>query len=302
MDVDTTDLSTSVKTKVGVFRDLIGALRFDMASMKFVDFAGALVEKAGFEKYYRGTGKEEDENRWQNIEEFLTFVQENFEDNEKITLDNFLQELALDNGSDTDGDDDINTVTIATMHSAKGLEFKVVFIVACEEGIIPSVQSIRNADGVDEERRVMYVAVTRAQERLFISAVRGVRRRFYKTEEVRPSRFFDEARGENRESLRAFSKGGNEIGAPSGKYVESRSEKKNVYIQPKADIDHEPKILKKSAEGFRTGAKISHKKYGRGTVISVSGEGIATTVTVAFPGLGVKKFALMSAPIELIND
>ena len=302
MDIDYTDLSPAAKSKVGVFRDLVGKLQRDRANMRLVDFVCEMIMSAGFERYYRSTGKEEDINRWENIEEFLTYMQENFEDSE-MGLDEFLQTLALNTDASDDNFDD-DSVVIATMHAAKGLEFKVVFIIACEEGIIPSSQSIREANGVEEERRVMYVALTRAEERLYVSAVRGVRRKYNRTEAACPSRFFSEAKGETPQPVvRKYDSYG--ISSRYDDEYESAVPKmldysaKPVAPAPKSEVQIKPRIYNVSADGYKPGAKVEHKKYGKGTVITVSGSGTATTVSVAFPGLGIKKFALMNAPLSL---
>lgn len=307
MDIEKTDLTAGIKNKIIPFRDLLGELQFRKGGMNLTDFVEELVAQVGFERYYRSTGKEDDENRWENIEEFLTFLSENYKDDQDTSLEEFLQTLALDN--DKDEEDDFDTVVIATMHAAKGLEFRVVFIVACEEGIIPSAQSLREANGVEEERRVMYVAVTRAEERLYISAVKGVRRKYNRTESVMPSRFFAEAKGEpvvpiglekrNRYIERYDDDYENAI--PKTIYPDYNAKQgSNAYSQPKPQIQQKPKVYNVNADGFRSGVKVRHKRYGDGTVITVSGSGNATVVSVAFPGLGIKKFALMNAPLEII--
>ena len=300
MDIENTDLSSGVKSKIESFKYLLGELSMKRAKMNFVDFVGEMVEKIGFKNYYFSTQKEEDENRWANIDEFLTYIQETYED-ENVALDEFLQTLAL--STDAADEDDANSVVISTMHAAKGLEFPVVFVVACEEGIIPSSQSLRESNGVEEERRVMYVAMTRASERLYISAVKGVRRKFNRTETAIPSRFFSESKGEEPQPLRE-----KYIGSYGREKYDDEYEKaipgrldylSSVTLPKKNAVQEKPKIYNTSSEGYKTGAKVVHKKYGKGTVISVSGTGSATTVAVVFPGLGVKKFALMNAPLSL---
>ena len=301
MDIDTTTLSPTIKSKVRVFRDLIGELLRLSSTDDFVDFVCNLVTVVGFEKYYRSTGKEDDSNRWENIEEFLVFVQENYEAKE-INLEEFLQTLALN--TDAGNEDDDNSVVIATMHAAKGLEFSVVFIIACEEGIIPSAQSLREANGVEEERRVMYVALTRAIERLYVSAVRGVRRKYNRTESVVPSRFFSESKGEVPQLFRESVWGRNERLGYDDDYETAIPKHidftmKQVDLPKKTQIQEKPKVYNNSSDGYKPGAKATHRKFGKGTVIAVAGSGVSTTVTIAFPGLGVKKFALINAPLTL---
>lgn len=306
-------VSPATKAKIAVFNELMAELTLAKGQMNLTDFAAYLVEKVGFEQFYKAQEKEEEVARWENIDEFLRYVEETSEDNPDLDLTGFLQTLALNNEVETE--DDGEKITIATMHSAKGLEFRVVFIVACEEGILPSSLSMKD-NGVEEERRVMYVAMTRAQERLYISCVKGVRNRFNRQESTMPSRFIAEAKGEQ-PSFSSNSVG--RYGSPyAGGYgrrqIDRAYERMDDYSDaiphegqmrigataPKPMVEQPKKIYNKSAEGFVSGAKVKHKKYGIGTVIIVSGSGPSTTVTVAFKDLGLKKFALMNAPLELL--
>ncbi len=296
-------LGRAAKLKIEEFNQLINDLSLAEGKMNLKDFAAYLVDSVGFKQAYTASGKEEDYTRWENIGEFLTFIEETSNENPDITLAEFLQELILNNEKEVS--DEAEYVTIATMHSAKGLEFKVVFVVACEEGIIPSSQSMKD-NGVEEERRVMYVAMTRAQERLYISCVKGTRTRFNRVENTMPSRFISEAKGEGYNREERFI-------AERQSFYDRRSERRYDYEErdlpdysiekpkyvPNTVTEQPKKVYNKSAEGFVSGAKVKHKKYGIGTVLITEGSGQGTTVTVVFKDLGMKKFALMNAPLEL---
>lgn len=315
---DVPGISPAAKAKIAVFNELIAELTMAKGQMDLVHFADFLVKKVGFEEYYKAQEKEEEVARWENIDEFLRYVEETTENNPDLDLTDFLQTLALNN--EVESDDEEEKITIATMHSAKGLEFKVVFIVACEESIIPSAQSLKD-NGVEEERRVMYVAMTRAQERLYISCVKGIRNRFNRQENTMPSRFIAEAKGEMpKTSIPTFSTGryGNNPYASTimKRSVDRAYERNDDYsdaiphegqmrlgntYQGNTTIEQPKKVYNKSADGFVSGAKVRHKKYGIGTIIIVTGTGPSTTVTVTFEGLGLKKFALMNAPLELLK-
>lgn len=293
-------VSSAVKNKIGTFNNLINELSNANINMDLFSFAKFLVERVGFELAYKATGKEEDMTRWENIEEFLQYIKETGKENENMDLVEFLQTVALNN--EVEEDDDGEYITIATMHSAKGLEFKVVFIVACEEGILPSSMSMKD-NGVEEERRVMYVAMTRAQERLYISCVKGVRNRFNRVESTMPSRFIAEAKGEEFRRIPERTENNRWL---EGKYddfsdaIPKSGQMRNVTYQSNKITEQPKKIYNKSTEGFKSGAKVKHKKYGIGTILIVDGSGAGTTVTVVFKDLGMKKFALMNAPLELI--
>lgn len=259
----------------------------------------SLVEIIGLEMLYKSTNKEEDENRWENVQEFLNHIKENYE-NQDISIAEFLHSVSLENNSDENNSEDY--ITVATMHAAKGLEFKVVFIVACEEGIIPSSRSIAETNGIEEERRVMYVAITRAQERLYISCVNGDRMKYGRRERVIPSRFVSECKGEIKpviEDIRRMARADNYYDDYSSAIPENRSIKK-IDFMPNLNIENKPVVKTGNTSDFISGAKIEHRKYGIGTIILSEGEGIGKTVTVAFKDLGIKKFAVASAPIKLI--
>ena len=302
-DIDNVDcLSNAVKNKISNFNMLINELSLECVNAPLKDFADYLVKRVGFKEAYLSTGKEEDETRWENIDEFLRYIEETTEQNEDMKLSEFLQSLALSNERDSDVDDE-ECVTIATMHSAKGLEFNVVFIVACEEGIIPSSMSLRD-NGVEEERRVMYVAMTRARERLYVSCVKGYRNKFGRQESTLPSRFISEAKGEEykrndgKDFFNRYFDGGRDDYADA---IPKASDMRSLPAYTSNTVVEQPKkVYNESTDGFVSGAKVKHKRYGIGTIIIKEGSGAGTTVTVLFKDLGMKKFSLMNAPLELV--
>jgi len=299
---DNDSISSAVKIKIQGFNALMAKLKVQSESLSIKDFAGKLVEEVGFESYYKSTGKEDDLTRWENIEEFLRYVEEVAEDNPNVTLNEFLQTLALNNEKEEETDGEY--ITIATMHSAKGLEFNVVFIVACEEGIIPSSMSLRENGGPEEERRVMYVAMTRARERLYISCVNGVRNKYGRQENAMASRFIAEAKGEefkpaNTDRRERF---GDRFDYRDdyASAIPSNMEMKKPSFVSNTTVEQPKKVYNSDASGFVAGAKVKHKRYGTGTVIVTEGSGQGATVTVLFKDLGLKKFSVMNAPIELL--
>lgn len=280
-----------------VFSDLLAAKEKPLK--EFVEF---LINRVDFRSAY-ATGKEEDETRFENIVEFVRQIGDFVKNNAgKATIDDFLQNVALmPERSDEIHDDD--NVTVATMHAVKGLEFKVVFIVGCEEDIFPSSRTIAEGN-LEEERRLMYVAVTRAQERLFISCAHK-RYRFNRPTEMLPSRFIAESRGtpEKRDAYGVYES--------RKAYIEGRPSRSQAVFEPEAkpkrtfvsDTIVKPapsKMVEKDMSGFVGGAKISHPKYGEGVIVLVQGEGANKSATVNFPGIGVKKFIIQLAPIKLI--
>lgn len=300
LNIDKANLNMSVKNKIAPFRELMESLKYDSLQMSFYDFAVSLVKRVKFEELFTTSGNEDDINRWENIKELIVHIKQNFSD-ESASLENFLHTISLDK-EDKENTFETDNLVIATMHAVKGLEFKVVFIVACEDGIIPSKMCFSEANGIEEERRVMYVAMTRAQERLYISCVNGMRSKFGAYERAMPSRFIAEAKGEpvrikcdNEHYEKRFSEDDYSRSIPKTFQMQDVSGYKSI-----KQIEQPKVVYNESAKGFVSGCKVEHKKYGVGTIIVVEGSGQGTNVTVAFPNLGIKKFALQNAPLNLV--
>lgn len=300
-------LPPAAANKVKEFGALINDL-IDNLHLPLAEFAQYLVGKAGFELAYTATGKEEDENRWENIQEFLRHIREYANANPEAGLSEFLQTVSLvpDRGEEVY---DPDLITIATMHSVKGLEFPVVFIAGCEEDIFPSAQS-KKEDRVEEERRVMYVAATRARERLYISCARQ-RFRFNKLMSMLPSRFVDEAKGGQQTKLDALrAKWDNESYRERREYYDDDDSDMPPRFAPavptRATFAVPPvrpsvPVQKTDVSAYKLGGRVSHKSYGQGTIIMLSGSGADTQAIVNFDGLGIKKFLLALAPLEVIK-
>jgi len=298
-------LPPAASKKVSEFGALINDF-IDNRHLPLAAFAEYLVGKTGFELAYTASGTEEDENRWENIQEFVRHIREYADANQQAGLSEFLQTVSLvpDRGEAVYDND---LITIATMHSVKGLEFPVVFIAGCEEDIFPSAQS-KKEDRVEEERRVMYVAATRAKERLYISCARQ-RFRFNKVLSMLPSRFVDEAKGGQQ----------NKLDALRAKWdTETYQQRRESYDDDYDDFTQKmppafnkatfaapakpaSSVLKTDVSVYKLGQRVSHKSYGQGTIIMLSGSGGDTQAVVNFDGLGIKKFLLALAPLEVIQ-
>lgn len=304
MDIESnTALSAAVKSRLSGFKEVLSDFIGAKARLPLYDFCLFLVEKLELEKIYFQSDKQEDVDRWYNIQELLSHVKEYSELNPHAGVEELLQTIALESSPDDEDEDD--KLVLGTMHSVKGLEFKAVFVAGCEEGIFPSMLAINEGDkALEEERRVMYVAVTRAKERLFISCAQR-RFRFNREQDYLPSRFLYEAMGEERQDELKLSK--------------LQRIRENIYrnidydnafpsapskqsVLPSKPIIHLPqeKIYNTDTDGFESGVKVRHKRYGIGTILVVEGSGKAKTATIMFKDLGVKKFNLSCAPLELV--
>ena len=295
-------IAKKVESFAEIMKDLY--LKKDLGVDAFMQY---VVERVGFEKYYTSTNKEEDLGRWENIGQLINYAKEFCVGHPTYTLQEFLETVTLEESSKDDTPYEKEKVTIATMHSVKGLEYRVVFIVGCAEEVFPTAQSVRCGD-IEEERRIMYVAITRARERLYISSPQRIFR-FGKVQDCLPSRFVQEAKGEVLNGYHLFKERSDYLNGLGKRptYLDdepvSSRIKNNAATRPQPIIP-KPQIAKpqqKDLSGFVAGARVKHPNYGEGNIIIVIGEGSSATATIAFPGLGVKKFILALAPLTLIK-
>ena len=286
------ELPSALRNKVNGFRELLFDLTQKGQVMAADEFATYVVEKVGFNTYYDKTIEEENA-KLQNIEEFISGAHEFVKDNGGARVQDFLQSVAL--VSDTDGMDDSDYVTISTIHMAKGLEFRCVFVVGLEEDIIPSSRAVREPGGLEEERRIMYVAVTRAMERLYLTYA-GTRYRFNEVKTNLPSRFLREAfllvnPTEKMAQRNDYRINRGEGGAsPTTVKLPERP-----VISQRASVNTQ----KTDPSQFKLGQKVRHARFGVGRIISIEGTGSSAMATVALEGLGIKKFALSIAPLTV---
>lgn len=290
-------LTNSVKNKINLFREIFSDLISAKQSLPLYEFAKYLVEKLELEKTYKASGKEEDLNRWDNTVELVTEIKEYTKEKPEATVEEFLQRVILDSGVEVEEEDKL---TISTMHSVKGLEFKTVFIVGCEEGIFPSHMAMNEENGIEEERRVMYVAITRARERLYISCAQN-RSRYGNAQSFIPSRFLYEAMGDTSEQdqKKEMARNRNTDSIGFGNSYASSPNRTSFTPQKPVIQLQKVKVYNKDTDGFQAGAKVKHKKYGVGTIIVVDGDGASKNATITFKELGIKKFTLANAPITL---
>ncbi|MFH1284894.1 MAG: 3'-5' exonuclease [Candidatus Peregrinibacteria bacterium] len=237
-----------------------------------------VLEKSGYKKMI-DDGSVEGEARLENIAELVSVAQKYDSLEAGISLNIFLEEVSLITDLDTLDESD-NAVTLMTVHSAKGLEFPYVFIAGCEEGVFPHSRSMLDRSELEEERRLMYVAMTRAKERLYLLHARE-RMLYGESKANAPSQFLSDIDGELVEA--------NYGGAGNRQHLSiSDILERPVPVELDKGFDIE----------LATGDKVSHNTFGKGIVIDVKG-GVAT---VAFEdsGVGVKKLALSVAPIKKI--
>jgi DNA helicase-2/ATP-dependent DNA helicase PcrA len=297
------------------FRELIQGLIADRSELDLVDLIDLVLERTGYGRHVQDEA-ERGEERWENIQEFKSgasaFIKDFAEVDRDDTLAAFLESVTL--VSDTDNmEDKANAVTLITLHQAKGLEFRVVFMVGMEDGILPHRRSMEDEEQMEEERRLCYVGMTRAKERLYLT--RAFRRGFRGgIEPSGPSQFLDDIPEElmvTRSATRvgtagagAWPSGPSSASTPGktlqkGRTGNGKPQDAPQVVRRRAGSSGPPKP---QAAPLKTGDKIRHPKFGEGMVMGTKFSGTDTEVTVAFSdGQGVKRLLLSFAPLEKLE-
>ncbi len=260
--------------------DLLEGLKHKSRFLTITELVDEVLKHSGYRKMLEGEKSIEATSRLENLEEFKTVTMEFDRDNEisDELLFTFLSDMAL--VSDQDSVEDDSGVTLMTMHASKGLEFKVVFVVGLEEGIFPSRRVAYDDRELEEERRLMYVALTRAEDRLFLSRANS-RMIFGKTESNIQSRFLSEI-------PETLVEGNEAVGGSASDGMKKRSGK------PKRSRV----LTNNSGVTFSIGDKVEHKKFGDGIISGIKGEGDSQELDIVFTKAGVKRLLANFAPIE----
>ncbi|MFN4252679.1 ATP-dependent helicase, partial [Deinococcus sp.] len=253
-------------------------------------FLRYVIETSGYLDLLRQEGPE-GQVRAENLDELVNAAEEWSQDNQG-TIGDFLDDAALLSSVDDmrtkqeNKDTPEEAVTLMTMHNAKGLEFPVVFIVGVEEGLLPSKGAIAEAGGIEEERRLFYVGITRAMDRLFLTAAEN-RMQYGKTNAAEDSRFLEEIEG------------GFDTVDPYGQVVEYRTKTWKTY-RPTVPTASAVKNTSPLTAGmaYRGGERVRHPKFGEGQVLAVAGIGDRQEVTVHFPTAGTKKLLVKFANLS----
>jgi DNA helicase-2/ATP-dependent DNA helicase PcrA len=277
------------------------------------DLVQAALDESGYLAELEAEDTVESHGRLENLAELVGSARE-FE-----TLDEFLEQVSLVADTDElpDGGDD--QVVLMTLHSAKGLEFDVVFLIGAEEGVFPHTRALTEPDELEEERRLAYVGITRARERLFISHAWS-RSLYGSTQYNPPSRFLDEipddlVRAEGnitgrssygRPSVRPRSGWGDppayrRRGAPDLTAADRSDAHRDRVVDAALAAGRgvaAPALSGAESLGLRVGDDVAHPAFGEGVVIDIDGHGEAAEATVNFRGVGVKRLALAWAPLE----
>ncbi|HMK11558.1 MAG TPA: DNA helicase PcrA [Acidimicrobiales bacterium] len=262
-----------------------------------------LLEKSGYLNELRAEHSVEAEGRAENLAELIGSARE------MTSVDDFLEQVSL--VSDTDElDGDSGAVVLMTLHSAKGLEFPVVFLIGCEDGVFPHIRSLTEPEELEEERRLAYVGITRARERLFVSHAWS-RMLWGATQYNPPSRFIEEipsdlvqvvdgaGRASGRASMRAHyrSDGG---GRREG-FAPVTGEGRDRIVDQAMRAGQRPATTGAERLGLRIGDDVRHAKFGDGVILGIEGTGDKAEAIVRFSGFGEKRLLLSWSPLERIG-
>ncbi len=315
-----TSLPKAMLAKFTQFKELIMDLLESSQLMPLEDFADHFVARTGMREAF-GSGSEEDANKLLNIDGFVDSVKTFAEENDGAELSDFIESVTL--MTDLDGEEESDSVVLATVHGVKGLEFKVVFLVGLELGIFPVSRAKDTPSEMEEERRLMYVAITRARERLYLTHAQS-RFMYGQRSPAVESPFFTELcdvprsaggyrtdygyagygrQGSGYGERRAY--GGESSYSRSGAYEDRGSAAKKTSGEALAFGNtkpvQRPKAEQKDSSEFVPGTRVEHAKFGEGTIIRVDGQGSSCYVDIAFKGIGVKTFALQFAPLKILH-
>jgi DNA helicase-2/ATP-dependent DNA helicase PcrA len=277
------------------FQSLMNNLVHDGQHLLLGEFVKSILSRTRYVEILQEERQPGAEDRVENLEELVNAAAEAEE--QGLALAEFLDHASL--VSDTDDYDERSRVTLMTLHSAKGLEFETVFLVGMEEGLFPHQFSIDDDAGIEEERRLCYVGMTRAKDRLTLSWAR--QRRSYgreSFEQTKPSRFLGEIPRELLESLSPTVSGW-KMRTEWDNAVNSVSGVQRFLKERGARADAGGSSMRSSANShWRIGSRVRHAKFGMGTILAAEGEGDDTKLTVSFPGYGQKKFMTKYAGLE----
>ena len=290
---------------IAAFVELIDSLRPEVEKGP-APLLEKVLDQSGYIAELEAERSIEAEGRLENLGELVGSARE-FE-----TVEEFLEQVSLVSDTDEIESDDDSSVVLMTLHSAKGLEFPAVFIIGMEEGIFPHMRTFTEPDQLEEERRLAYVGITRAERRLYLSSAWS-RMLHGTTQYNAPSRFLDEVpgdlvheMGEKRGRRRgSFGGAGSTWGSDSswraprddGNYRASENRERRVQdaLTPKA-----PSASGAHTMGLRIGDDVHHAKWGDGVILDLRGEGDKAEATVRFPGVGEKVLLLAWAPLERV--
>ena len=298
-----TILNNSTKNKLLDFVVMIESIKVKLESLDVFEITKEVLKQSGLYNLYKNDESMEGVNRIQNIEELLNGIKDFVENNDKnqVSVSTFLQDVALATDQDNESNDK-NKVALMTIHLAKGLEFPFVYIVGLEENLFPSAMNLNSRTELEEERRLFYVALTRAEKKIYLSYVLS-RYRWGKPVDSEKSRFIDEINEEFLENnviqnsiTRNFSNDDqyNKIGI---RYKKPEKRPPLNFVKIKS-----PSVKSNLFDSkLVVGNIVMHERFGKGRVISIEGNGGDKKAEIKFEKSGLKKLLLRFSKLEIIS-
>ena len=327
------NINKGTHVKLQGFRELVEMFIKDAVEKDAAEVGSTIVRQSGIMNDIYQDRTPENLSRQENIEELINGMHDfcatrREEGNEHVALTDYLAEVSLLTDQDNEKEGEGAKITLMTIHSAKGLEFKNVFVVGLEENLFPSAMSMDSVRGLEEERRLFYVAITRAEEHCYLSFAKS-RYKFGKTEFSNPSRFLKDIdacylglpQGERvasrvDEAANRFRSAGSPFGSnttfiPRSSMTQERPERPRVQIIPPVQPTRTLKKVSSicpsrpaaspSAGALQVGHVIEHERFGVGEVIDVVGVGDNCKATVKFRNAGEKQLLLKFARFKIVN-
>ena len=303
------NISTSIKLKVSNFVNLIESFKISARTKNAFDIANEVVNDTGIIKTYSALTSVEDQAKIQNIEEMLNGIKDFVEIQKEIpestgSISEFLEDVALATDLDKD-DQDTNKVALMTIHLAKGLEFPIVYIVGLEENLFPSAMNLNSRNDLEEERRLFYVALTRAEKEAYLSYALS-RYRWGKLTDSEPSRFIDEINEEYLDILTPINENKFKSlirSTPNHEPSFNKLRFKKVTAKPKGNFKKIQETSNKSNlfdNKLVVGNVVEHIRFGKGEVVNIEGRGADVKAEIKFENGGLKKLLLRFAKLKII--
>jgi DNA helicase-2/ATP-dependent DNA helicase PcrA len=242
-------------------------------------------------------------SRFENIQELLNGLKDFCENTEKNSLAEYMTDVALLTNQDNEKEEDFNKVTLMTVHAAKGLEFPYVFVVGLEQNLFPSMMSGDSQENLEEERRLFYVAITRAEKRLFLSFATN-RFKWGQFIDCEPSRFLNELDEKYLQKTEIHAKKKEKFFSQKKQIIKKRFEQKNLRAKIPTNLKkvntNSLSINASDLDKIQNGMNVLHSKFGNGKIIEISGEDANKKATIFFKHFGQKQLLLRFAKLEII--
>ncbi|MBS9334954.1 DNA helicase PcrA [Fructobacillus sp. M1-13] len=296
------DVRPAAATKLLAFAEMINNFRQQAEFLEVSELTDLILDQSGYRKELQQKSDPESQSRLENLDEFISVTKEfeaKYDKDAEDAVDpltDFLGSTALMAELDN-VEEDSGQVTLMTLHAAKGLEFPIVFLIGLEEGLFPLGRSAQDEDLLEEERRLAYVGITRAEQKLYLTNAFS-RMLYGKTQANQPSRFIDEISDNLIEKAYPAGSSATQPGL-SSKFL--RATQTTYNGRPvQASAVQKSSAATTGAEGvsWQAGDKVQHKKWGIGTVVSATGSGEDQELKVAFPDDGIKQLLAAFAPIK----